>query len=133
MKIACQVTAYIQQLHISQPVHNIWHLNKVTPVYNNITHEYNRYVTPVYNICGEEYKLWISLLRSMSALLSLPVMSKCSALHHTLHLTNLQTLLTVYIFCMLESLYKLLGSDSGIAGDSGLPGCETALFGFTAS
>jgi len=88
--------------------------------------------TSHHDICGEEYKLWISLLCSLSALLSLPVMSKCSALHHTLHLTNLQTLFTVYVFCMWESLYKLWGSDSGVAGDSGLPGCDTALFGCTA-
>ena len=27
MKITCQGTAYIQQLHISKSVHNIWHLN----------------------------------------------------------------------------------------------------------
>ena len=82
--------------------------------------------------CGEDYKLWISLLFSVSALLSLPVVSKCSALHHTLHLTNLQTLFTVYVFFMWESLYKLWGYDSGVAGDSGLPGCDTGLFGFTA-
>ena len=68
-----------------------------------------------------------SHLCSVSALLSLPVMSKCSALHHTLHLTDLETLFTVYVFCMWESLYKLWGSDSGVAGDWGLPGCDTAL------
>ena len=58
--------------------------------------------TPHHDICGEEYKLWISLLCSVSVLLSLPVMSKCSAVHHTLHLTNLQTLFTVYVFCVLR-------------------------------
>ena len=50
MKITCQGTAYIQQLHISKHVHNIWHLNIVTLVYINITPEYNMYVTPVHNI-----------------------------------------------------------------------------------
>ena len=63
-------------------------------------HECYIFHTSHHDICGEEYKLWISLLRSVSALLSLPVMSKCSALHHTLHLTNLQTHFTVCVFCM---------------------------------
>ena len=45
--------------------------------------------TSHHDICGEEYKLWISLLCSVSTLLSLPVVSKCSALHLTLHLSGL--------------------------------------------
>jgi len=60
MKITYQGTAYIQQLHISKPVHNIWHLNIVTSVYNNITPEYNRYVTPVYNNITPEYNMYVT-------------------------------------------------------------------------
>ena len=58
------------------------------------------FFTNSFMICGEEYKLWISLLHIVSALLLLPVMSKCSALHYTLHHTNLQALFTIYIFRM---------------------------------
>ena len=39
-----------------------------------------------------------SLSYPVPALLSLPVMSKCSPPHHTCHLTNLQTRFTVYVF-----------------------------------
>ena len=53
--------------------------------------------TSHHDISGEQYKLWILLLRCVSALLSLPFMCSCSALHHTLYLTNLQTLFTVYV------------------------------------
>jgi len=66
-----------------------WYLHTIPECY--IFH------TSHHDVSGEEYKLWISLLCSVSALLSFPVMSKCSALHHTLHFTNLQTLFTVYV------------------------------------
>ena len=69
IKITCQGTAYIQQLHISKPVHNIWHLNIVTPVYNNITPEYNRYVTSVYNNLTWRWRQQVSLKRPQSSII----------------------------------------------------------------
>jgi len=56
------------------------------------THPIMIYVVKITNYESHSYVV--------SALLSLPIMSKGSALHHTLHLTNLQTLFTVYVFCM---------------------------------